>query len=77
MTVDLRSYCDLMQAFFVLDDDANNLPTDVVIERYEATRQAVLHVDTPRPEGEHVIGELTRQYAFCSFAFKFRVSHSP
>jgi hypothetical protein len=50
-----------MKAFFVLDDEATNLPIDLVIEHYEVTRDAVLHVDKPRPEGEHIIGEITRQ----------------
>ncbi|GLB39974.1 putative terpene synthase family, metal binding domain [Lyophyllum shimeji] len=58
----MRSCCDLMHAFFVLDDHTDNQPLHVVIERCEATMDAILHVDKPRPEGEHVIGEITRQF---------------
>ena len=51
-----------MQALFLLDDHTdNNLPIDVVVERLEAVRDAILHVNKPHPEYEHVVCELTRQ----------------
>ncbi|KAI0121702.1 terpenoid synthase [Xylariales sp. AK1849] len=57
-----RSCCDLMNTFFVIDEQTDNQPIDDVIERCEMAMDAVLHPDLPRPEGECVIGEITRQY---------------
>ncbi|KAF9030695.1 terpenoid synthase [Hymenopellis radicata] len=60
--VKLRSCCDLMHTFFTLDEYTDNLPTKEVIARCEATMDAILHVDKPRPEGESIIGEIARQF---------------
>jgi hypothetical protein len=57
----LRSACDLMNLFFVFDEytDAGTaadvqILSDIVID-------ALHHPDIPRPQGENVIGEITRQ----------------
>jgi hypothetical protein len=50
-----------MYTFFMIDDHTTNLPVDVVAKRCEAARDAILHVNNPRPDGEHVVGEITRQ----------------
>lgn len=50
-----------MHTFFTLDEHTDNQPMDVVIERCEATMDAILHPDKPRPEGESIIGEIARQ----------------
>ena len=51
-----------MQALFLLDDHTDNkLPFDVVVRRLEAVRDAILHVNKPHAEGEHLICELIRQ----------------
>jgi hypothetical protein len=57
----LRNYCDVFYSMFVIEDDPTDLPIDVVVECCEAVREAVLHVDKPRPGGEHAMGEITRQ----------------
>jgi len=51
----------MMFTFFMIDDHTTDQPFDVVVGRCEAARDAILHVNKPRPEGEHVIGEITRQ----------------
>ncbi|KAF8902796.1 isoprenoid synthase domain-containing protein [Gymnopilus junonius] len=58
----LRSCCDFMHAFFMLDEHTDPLPTDQVIIHCEVTMDAILHPDKPRPEGEPIIGEIARQF---------------
>ena len=53
----------MMDVFFVLDDQADVADASTTAALCSATKDAVVHPTKPRPDGEHVIGELTRQYA--------------
>jgi hypothetical protein len=67
----------MMGTFFIIDDHISGLPLDVVVEHCEMAKDAILHAGTPRPDGEHVIGEITRQYVLPGSAFKFCRAHLP
>ncbi|KZP33092.1 terpenoid synthase [Athelia psychrophila] len=58
----LRSGCDLMATFFILDDytDLCNGPDSKAL--CDATMDAIMNPDKPRPQGESIIGEITRQF---------------
>ena len=58
--VDFRSCCDLMNVFFILEEHTDSLDTLRVQAVCHASKDAVMHPDTPRPPGEHFIGELTK-----------------
>lgn len=57
----LRSCCDLMHVFFVLDEYTDSM--DAVDARIlcDATVRAIEEPENPRPNGENVIGEICRQ----------------
>ena len=57
----LRSCCDLMHTFFVLDEYTDKMDGSKTKELCDASMDAILHPDMPRPEGENVIGEISRQ----------------
>ena len=57
----LRSCCDLINILFVLDDCTDALEGESVKEICEATMDALLNPNQPRPEGENLIGEMVRQ----------------
>ncbi|KAH8817571.1 terpenoid synthase [Flagelloscypha sp. PMI_526] len=59
---DLRSCCDLMHTIFALEDFTDNHPLDQAVSRCEATMDAILNVNKTRPDGEHIIGEIARQF---------------
>lgn len=53
-----------MNLFFLIDDHTdllNELNTSMVVE---ASMDALMNPDKPRPEGESIIGEVTRQYVY-------------
>jgi hypothetical protein len=56
-----RSCCDLMNTFFVIDEQTDGQPLKDVIDRCDMAMHAVLNPNLPRPDGECVIGEITRQ----------------
>ncbi|KAF7531580.1 hypothetical protein G7054_g8743 [Neopestalotiopsis clavispora] len=56
-----RSICDITNVFFVIDEQTDDEPVDVVTERCEMAMDAILRPEEPRPAGECVIGEATRQ----------------
>lgn len=53
--------------FFLIDEQTDKEPVDVVVERCEMVMDAVLHPQKPRPRGECIIGEATRQWVFLHF----------
>jgi hypothetical protein len=57
----LRSCCDLMHTFFTLDEYTDVLDVDATRAMCEITMDAINNPDTPRPAGEAIIGEITRQ----------------
>lgn len=59
--VTFRSICDVTNVFFLIDEQTDNAPVDLVIERCEMAMDAILYPHKPRPEGESIIGEATRQ----------------
>jgi len=59
--VNFRSCCDLMNTFFVIDALTDNEAHHVVKRRCDASIKAVLQVDEKDPEGEDIIGKITRQ----------------
>lgn len=56
-----RNCCDLMNVFFVVDEQTDNQPIEIVQERSEIAFDAVQHPHKARPEGECILGEITRQ----------------
>ncbi|KAJ7493620.1 terpenoid synthase [Mycena latifolia] len=58
----LRSGCDLMNLFFVFDE-YTDARTAADVQRLSAiVMDALHHPSTPRPEGENVVGEITKQF---------------
>jgi hypothetical protein len=55
-----------MYTFFVLDEYTDTLDADGVRVHCDACMDAILHPDKPRPVGDSLIGEITRQYVFVS-----------
>jgi hypothetical protein len=53
-----------MYTFFVLDKYTDTLDADGARVHCDACMDAILHPDKPRPEGDPLIGEITRQYVF-------------
>ncbi|KAH9477941.1 Delta(6)-protoilludene synthase [Psilocybe cubensis] len=58
----LRDGCDLMQIYFILDDNTDAVNAEVARLHCNAVMEAVINPETPRPEGEPIIGEITRQF---------------
>ena len=52
----------MMHVFFALDEHTDVCDTKGTRVHCEATMDAILHPETPRPQGEPVIGEITRQW---------------
>ncbi|KAH9885845.1 terpenoid synthase [Cubamyces lactineus] len=65
-----RSSCDLMNLFFLFDDITDLLDELDASIVAEASMDALMHPDRARPEGESVIGEVTRQFwsRVCQYA---------
>ena len=59
---DFRSCCDLYNLFFVLDEHTDTAPLSTVQAICNASKDAVEHPDKPRPDGEHIVGEMSRQF---------------
>jgi len=57
----LRTGCDLMQLFFVLDEYSDVEETANVVEMVDIIKDALHNPDKPRPAKEILLGELARQ----------------
>lgn len=57
----LRTGCDLMQVFFVLDEYSDVEETANVVEMVNIIKDALHNPHKPRPENEILLGELARQ----------------
>ncbi|KAI1789678.1 terpenoid synthase [Ganoderma leucocontextum] len=57
-----RSACDLMNLFFVIDEHTDVLDEASVQVLADISMDALLNPIKPRPDGESVIGEITRQF---------------
>ncbi|KIY69075.1 terpenoid synthase [Cylindrobasidium torrendii FP15055 ss-10] len=57
-----RSTCDLNYLFFAMDEFTDGEPLNIVVQRCNATMDAILHPDAPRPDGESAVGEMARQF---------------
>lgn len=51
-----------MHTFFTLDEFTDPLNSEGTKALCNATMEAIENPDKPRPEGENIIGEITRQY---------------
>ena len=56
-----RIGCDLMNLYFVWDDHTDPLTAEEVRAIADCSLDAIHNPDKERPEGESVIGEITRQ----------------
>ncbi|KAI0066962.1 terpenoid synthase [Artomyces pyxidatus] len=57
-----RTGCDLMNMFFVFDEYSDVSPVEEVQKQADVIMDALRNPHTPRPEGEWVGGEVTRQF---------------
>ncbi len=57
----LRTGVDLMNVFFVVDEYTDVEPAHGVRDIIEIVIDALQNPDKPRPEGEIMLGEVTRQ----------------
>ncbi|KAJ7190043.1 isoprenoid synthase domain-containing protein [Mycena pura] len=57
-----RSCHDLLQMFFIVDDYTDTADPTHVKAVCDATLDAAEHPDKIRPEGEHIMGEIFRQF---------------
>ena len=60
-SVDLRSCCDMMYLFFLLDEYTDRCDRIGAQMRCDPINDAFENPDKPRPDGEHVLGEMSRQ----------------
>ncbi|KAI0062680.1 terpenoid synthase [Artomyces pyxidatus] len=58
----MRSGCDLMNTFFVFDEYSDVAPAEEVQIQADIIMDALRNPHTPRPKGEWVGGEITRQF---------------
>ncbi|KAJ6507080.1 terpenoid synthase [Mycena sanguinolenta] len=58
----LRTACDLMMLFFTFDEYTDIIPAPEVRRYADIVMDALKNPDKPRPEGEHVVGEVARQF---------------
>ena len=58
----MRDCADLMNTFFLIDEKTDNEPLEVVQQRCDMCVDAVMNPHRPRPKGENILGEVTRQY---------------
>ncbi|KAF7376984.1 Terpene cyclase [Mycena sanguinolenta] len=58
----LRTGCDLMMLFFTFDEYTDVLPAPEVRRYADIVMDALKNPNKPRPEGEHVVGEVARQF---------------
>jgi len=58
----LRTGCDLMNLFFVIDEYTDVEPAPVVREMVNIVIDALQNPHSPRPDGEIILGEIARQF---------------
>ncbi|KAJ3559506.1 hypothetical protein NM688_g309 [Phlebia brevispora] len=58
----LRSCCDAMHVFFVLDEYTDQLNAEGTKVLCDASMNAILHPDRARPHDDSIIGEICRQF---------------
>ncbi|KAH7098410.1 terpenoid synthase [Auriculariales sp. MPI-PUGE-AT-0066] len=58
----LRSGCDLMNLFFVVDEYTDLQSGDSVRETIDIVRDALAHPEKPRPEGEILLGQVVKEF---------------
>ncbi|KAF8168816.1 terpenoid synthase [Mycena galopus ATCC 62051] len=58
----LRTGCDLMMLFFTFDEYTDVLPAPEVRRYADIVTDALKNPGKPRPQGEHVVGEVARQF---------------
>ncbi|KAL1938232.1 hypothetical protein VTO73DRAFT_11876 [Trametes versicolor] len=58
----LRAACDIMNVFFLFDEQTDTVNAARVRELGDIVIDAVRNPERPRPEGEPVVGEITRQF---------------
>ncbi|KAH7928993.1 terpenoid synthase [Leucogyrophana mollusca] len=58
----LRACCDMMNLFFVFDDLSDCEAGPVVRQQASIIMDALMNPASPRPQGECVVGEITRQF---------------
>ncbi|KAF7357303.1 Terpene cyclase [Mycena sanguinolenta] len=58
----LRTGCGLMMLFFTIDEYTDVLPAPEVRRYADIVMDALKNPKKPRPEGEHVVGEVARQF---------------
>lgn len=56
-----------MNVFFVIDEYTDVEGAEVVTEIVNIVIDALKNPHKPRPRDEIVLGEITRQYGFCTF----------
>ncbi|KAH9847297.1 terpenoid synthase [Lenzites betulinus] len=59
---ELRSVCDLMNLFFVIDEQTDDLDGDHTAEVVAIVLDAMRNPDKERPAGEPIVGEIARQF---------------
>ena len=57
----LRSGCDMMNVFFVIDEYTDKMDAENTKMICDASMDAILHPDRSRPEDETLVGEISRQ----------------
>lgn len=58
----LRSGCDFMHVFFLVDECTDVEPASSVREMVDVVLDAMQNPQEPRPAGEVILGEIARQY---------------
>lgn len=69
MLAHLRTECDLVYVLYVFDDYTDAEPEPVVREMAAVVMDALRRPHEPRPSGEILLGELTRQCAMFHLVF--------
>ncbi|KAI0820288.1 terpenoid synthase [Trametes gibbosa] len=59
---ELRSACDLMHLFFVIDDQTDEMDVAQTQELADTVLEAMKNPEHARPDGETLIGEIARQF---------------
>ena len=62
----LRVACDLMMLFFIIDEYTDNTDRDEARTYADMVANVFENPHVERPQGESIIGEITRQYVPCS-----------
>lgn len=60
-TEQVRSGCDLMHLFFMFDEYSDKSSPEEVLCQAQAMMDVFNNPDKPRPKGEWIGGEITRQ----------------